>query len=282
MSEALQNAFFIVGCQRSGTTLMRLVLECHSHIECLDERFSYPMLAGHYEPSRRTRLLGLKVPCITEQFGQEVLSDILLLPESRNPYEGQPLLFMLRDVRDTVASMRALKLGNRPWLDMYLQPTLRTKREREPAFAERYASAFALLEQARHRELASAALYWRYKTESLLAHIARGLPVLAIRYEDLVARPTLELLRLCGFLRIPWEPALIAHPDFQHGEVDRFGTAIGGTDSRRPIDTTSVGKWRSSFSKDELDEILAFAGTMQSLAYPDSEKPLVGRRDGYA
>lgn len=38
--------FFITGCQRSGTTLLRLILEGHQDIRCFDETRSYGVLAG--------------------------------------------------------------------------------------------------------------------------------------------------------------------------------------------------------------------------------------------
>jgi hypothetical protein len=36
--------FFISGCQRYGTTMLRLVLESHSHIHWFDEAIGYRLL----------------------------------------------------------------------------------------------------------------------------------------------------------------------------------------------------------------------------------------------
>jgi hypothetical protein len=38
--------FFILGCQRSGTTLLRLILESHPDIFCYDEIKAYAVLQG--------------------------------------------------------------------------------------------------------------------------------------------------------------------------------------------------------------------------------------------
>lgn len=265
--------FFIVGCQRSGTTLMRLILECHSRIQCCDESSAYNVLRHVETPRAERPRLGLKVPCITEQLLNRVLWDYYLIRDAiRNEYCGQPIVFMTRDARDTVSSMQRLRIHGEPWngaawTDGYLTPSLRSKTVNEAPFRTRYADDLARLRRAKHVGLARAAFYWRYKCEALLDYVNAGLPVLLVRYEDLVAHPARELLRVCGFLRIPWEPSLLAHHTEAHGDVEHGGLAIGGTDPSRPIDGLSIGRWRTDFDDEQLDEMTAFAGEMQQMLY---------------
>src|SRR3989442_1785108 len=63
--------FFILGCQRTGTTLMRLVLECHSKILCFGEVRGYQALTNNERtiPSGK-QIVGFKIPRWTEQFGE--------------------------------------------------------------------------------------------------------------------------------------------------------------------------------------------------------------------
>lgn len=267
--------FFIIGCQRTGTTLMRLVLECHSQIRCCDETNAYNLLRRTASPPEGAhRLLGLKVPCLTEQFGDESLWDEFLVRDGIvNEYRGQRLVFMVRDVRDTVRSMRDLHLHGdphvgAPWIETTLVPTLRSKIVRNAAFRARYGSEIAKLSTARHPNLARAAFYWRYKTDALFEYLRRAFPVLLVRYEDLVRQPRLELLRVCGFLQLPWEPQLLSHDTCVHTDLKADGSAIGGTDPRRGIDTASMGRWEQAFSPAELDDILSVAGETQSFLYP--------------
>ena len=68
------NRFLIAGCQRSGTTLMRLLLGSHSDITCIDEILSYEVLAGT-RSSPATGLTGFKIPVWTEQLAEPVHLD---------------------------------------------------------------------------------------------------------------------------------------------------------------------------------------------------------------
>jgi hypothetical protein len=271
IDEERDSWFFILGCQRSGTTLVRLILECHSRIECWDEQIAYGVLAGRRAAPPRTRArVGLKVPCLTEQLADDVIGAWKVVPENTpNTYRGQRLVFMVRDVRDTVASMCGLRLGSsRPWLDTHLMGNIRAKEAKDDAFRRRYAADLAALRQARHAKLAYAAFYWRYKTNALLDYLDRGFPVLLMRYEDLVGHAQLELLRLCGFLQVPWEPALLEHHTQAHTGLGEDGLAIGQTDPARAIDEQSLNRWQGSFTESELHEILAFAGELQTQLYP--------------
>ncbi|MGH9238266.1 MAG: sulfotransferase family protein [Vicinamibacterales bacterium] len=282
MADGRDSWFFIIGCQRSGTTLMRLILESHSQVACCDESLAYNVIRGSGDPARTRRLLGLKVPCLTEQFANPSFWDEFLLRQAiPNPYAGQKLIFMVRDVRDTVASMLELRLPGEPWngarwYDMNLAPSLRAKIANDMPFRRRYAIELSRLRTAVNPELARAAFYWRYKTEALLDYCALGFPALLVRYEDLVAQPQVELLRVCGFLQMPWEAALLAHHRAPHRDVAEDGSTIGGTDPRRAIDLRSRERWRVSFAPADVRTILEFAGDVQSLLYPASASAVAG------
>ncbi len=49
MNKTKPKLFFILGCQRTGTTLMRLILESHSMVKCFDEPQCYEILKNHTE-----------------------------------------------------------------------------------------------------------------------------------------------------------------------------------------------------------------------------------------
>jgi hypothetical protein len=87
------SVFFIVGCERSGTTLMRLVLECHSRITCIDEPMSCRVISRLARSRRCGSLVGLKTPCVTEQFYSPSLYDPFFLSRPNPLYQQAASLF---------------------------------------------------------------------------------------------------------------------------------------------------------------------------------------------
>jgi hypothetical protein len=250
--------FFIAGCQRSGTTLLRLVLECHSQIFCFDEAQSYRVLEQRtHDGAIGKRLVGFKIPRLTEQLDQADPRDHGL-PERVGPfYRGQPVIFMVRDARDVVSSMLKLR-GQRSWLEEWAIPIIEDK-ARDPEFARHYRRELALCRSV-ESPAAYGALYWSFKNDALERYLRAGHPVLPVRYEALVAEPRRELGAICRFLGVALEPTLLAHARQAHGELDERGLAIGNTDPRRSIDGASVGQWSAWLGEREqqlVDEISA-------------------------
>src|ERR1019366_1943188 len=109
--------FFITGCQRSGTTLLRLVLECHPDVFSFDESDAYRVLASRsFETPIGQRLVGFKVPRWAEQLDAVILGDFGLPYEAQQIYDRQKILFLVRDYRDAMSSMMKLR-GQRSWLE---------------------------------------------------------------------------------------------------------------------------------------------------------------------
>lgn len=262
--------FYIVGCQRTGTTLMKLVLECHSQVRCYDEHLAYQILSGQRptQPSPNA-MTGFKVPRLTEQFGAATCMDHDL-PPFPNPYAGEPLVFMLRDVRDTVASMINLAHRGRRWLDVWGVPSFEHKMARDEELWALYAPLLHEFEGHEDYVLVQAALYWRYKTEACDDYMRRGYPLLPVSYDHLVADPETALSQVCDVLDLSWEPALLDHHRRPHSEIWRTGLAIGGTDPRRAIDCRSIHAWRRTFTPSQVASIMTAAGPVQHRLFPDA------------
>jgi len=260
----MDNWFFIVGCQRSGTTLAKLILECHSRICCFDEVLAYGLLAAHRveTPAGKTRI-GFKIPRWTEQLADERLQDEGLPEVAACFYTGQPIIFVLRDVRDTAVSMLKFRLGDQSWLETWGQRVLEWKITQDSTFRERYQPELKLRAQAQHPLAATGALYWKYKTAAFFEYRSRRWPVLGLPYRWLVSNPLPVLRKVCQFLRVPWESALLNHPACPHGELREHGLAVGGSDPSRRIDTGSLDQWRTYLSPDQVGEILEIAGDLQ-------------------
>jgi hypothetical protein len=245
------------------------VLECHTHVYCFDETRAYQaLLAEDYVAPPGKTLLGFKIPRWTEQLAEPWLSEAGV-KEGLQVYRGEPVLFLLRDVRDTVVSMRQLKIGDNSWLERYGRPTLETM-AREAGFQARFARELSLVQASGHSPASVAALYWKFKTQAYLDYRRRGWPVLGVGYEDLVEAPEPHLRVVADFLGLAWEPGLLDHPCFSHAEVAPCGWTVGHTNPRRPIDDLSVGQWQRFLSPTEEAEVMAVAGDLNEQVMADS------------
>ncbi len=255
--------FFIAGCQRSGTTLLRLVLECHPDIYCLDEETSYPALArGDCPKPHGERWTGFKVPRWSEQFAQTIAQDEQHDVRAVDFYHGEPIVWLLRDVRDVIASMLKLQMtATQSWLEFCARPILEGKIAR-PDFAERWEAEIAQLRLRADSAAAVGALYWKYKNQALLDYQRRGYPILPIRYEALVRSPRRQLRQITNFLGIAWDDRLLHHAQLPHQEIYADGTAVGNTDPRRPIGRESLRQWNRYLSAGDLETIDAIAGDL--------------------
>jgi hypothetical protein len=273
--------FFVAGCQRSGTTLLRLVLECHPRVYCFDEATGYRVLAGapFGVPPGRTHI-GFKVPRWTECLGDDLAWDEGLAEQVTDLYHREPIVFLTRDVRDTVASMRKLRMTDtQSWLEFCAVPILEAKFARTP-LGLRYAQEWNAAVAAGKPAVQMGALYWKYKTGMLFDFQARGWPVLHVSYERLVADPAPELRRVCRFLGVSWDARMLVHDRLPHTEVFADGTVMGNTDPRRPIDATSVQQWRGWLTPAEEIDVLAIAGDLndqvRSLTIPKEPRTWLG------
>ena len=67
-----------------------------------------------------------------------------------------------------------------------------------------------------------------------LAAARQALPGETVRYEDLVAQPAATLRRLCRYLGVRWEPAMLDYGRFDHGPLEKFLGDFAGKAIRRP------------------------------------------------
>lgn len=240
MLELPAGAWFIVGCQRSGTTLLRLVLDSHDDLRCIDETLAHEILACRADVPRENVRLGFKLPRFTEQLDSPAPKDYFIHP-AKQFYTGQPIIFLRRDPRDVVASM--MRLNDGAWFRRWVRAILDEKFQ-EPAFEKRYSALRQWCEKSECPDAAVAALYWRYKNDAYEIYRARDYPVHLVSYEDLVTAPAQTLMEIVEVLGVSWQPeTLLRHFTFEHRELMADGNAIGGTDPKRPIDESSVGSW---------------------------------------
>jgi hypothetical protein len=69
----------------------------------------------------------------------------------------------------------------------------------------------------------------------------RPVPIVHVRYEELVARPDEHMERICGFFELPFEPGMVNYGDHAH-TTKGLGDPLTVARETRPT-TKSVAKW---------------------------------------
>ena len=241
---------FIGGLHRSGTTLMRRLLDSHPHIACGPESnmFRDNQLERIYTYLRTIWARGLDpsyefAPHTVDQVMAGLIHAVVM-PNSQK--QGKPrwahktpetILFidtlfalfpaaqfihLIRDPRDAFCSVR----------------------ERAAKTTPRWGT----------KTPGRTAAEWCRGIHSGLAWRERPDRYREVRYEELVSQPEATLRPLFAFLGEPWAASVLEnHPTF----------------------STSVGRWRSELSAAEVAAIEAVAGeTMRALGYPLSPASL--------
>lgn len=222
MSAARPAPIFVVGCQRSGTTLLRLVLDSHPAIACGPEtRFlesmtrivgeDWPRLA-RYGPDRSDWLAGIAdwyggiQDAYAQRRGKLRWADktpryALIMDFLDQLFPDAQFIHVIRDPRDVVLSHRtrfgyvAAVKAVRKW-PMYVATAQASGERLGP---DRY---------------------------------------LELRYEELIADSEKELRRVFDFLGEPWDPIVLEYDRLPHDVPDKYHTF--STEQRSGSGSTSA------------------------------------------
>jgi hypothetical protein len=264
----MMRRFLIAGCQRSGTTMMRLILESHRDIQCIDEQHSYEVLAGRVaQPEPAVPVVGFKIPVWSEQLLQERLhwNEYSYQYGSEpipNFYEREPVIFMVRSPLDTISSMMKLKVESDSWLQRVGVPVVRSMAE-GGRLSDEHRADLDFASSCEDPEVALGALYWKIKSSAALSYVGAGLPVHLVIYERFVAGPAAFLPGILAHIGVDWDDSVLLHHERSHAEIVD-GKAIGDTDPARAIDTRSIGHSSAALSASQRDLVAGIVGGLES------------------
>lgn len=248
--------FLITGCQRSGTTLLGMVLEAHPEIEIIEEnntRFhshgkitrelDLPAVATH-APRRPALMTGYKCPRDSHRI-REIAA-----------HDGFLVVWVVRQAKQVVSSMLTLRTGRTTWAETYAPREIRKHIEstRSPAVEALFEEATAIRDDD-DRWTAFATVCWVAKREQ-----QRGAQrllddrMILLDYDDLVKDTLGSVRRVLEFLGRPWSDRVLDHPA-------TIPPAIrpGGGDPQRAVDEHSRSKWThrlSPHAQDVIDHFL--------------------------
>jgi hypothetical protein len=267
---SLPRFVFVVGCQRSGTTLLGQMLGAHPDAVLVDEdEGAYALVQAIIDQQPVLPELERLLPRARQKYldARRQAADMpthVVLKAPNATFHADALaraahplafIFAARDVREVVHSMSRL----------HEVPMIENQHRRmagAEAIARRHAAQVALLADPDVPAHVKYATIWQVKT-GLYADFCRPpLDALLVRYDQLVQDNEAWLARMQAHVGLP---VLASAP---HHEVMQ-GTAVGRTDRRRAVDASSRAKWKDALTAQQLHDIRVVAGPlMDELSLP--------------
>lgn len=232
-----KNLHVILGCQRSGTTLMFLILSSHPRLSGLDEDYihqripQWPLVLWNKLHGQNTVV---KLP--TESWQYRLL---------QSDFSHAKVIWMIRHPFAVISSMRNLKFGQEGKVNWIQNCAARELDVMSPCFPELSAAAIASMD-----EIELAAHVWKYKFNLRNRFRELGIDLLEVYYEDLVTQSEEEVKRIVEFLGLEFEPVLLKHHKV-HPDI----LLAGKTSVRNPIDASRATPL-VSLNKQEQQRIL--------------------------
>jgi hypothetical protein len=252
----------IGGCARSGTTLMRVILDSHPHIYCGPE--SYLLVSNRIKTKEAREKLSSRFDVsineidtfvassrslseFIERFfrhlagvngkkrwGEKTPTNIRRLDYIFRHFPNVKVIHMIRDGRDNVCSLR--HHPSRKIVDGKVIP-LDTDNP---------------IEECIERWVKDVSLGRRYLGDPRY---------IEVRYEDLVMDQRGTLESILGFLGESWDDTLMNHYNVKGSgrDIEKFPQNIEAT---KPVYTKAIGRWRKELTGEEIKLFKEKAGEL--------------------
>lgn len=273
----------VLGVRRSGTTLLRVVLDRSAELAVPDESYFVPQLADRHGRTVDVEAFAddlRRLPTLRDW-------DVPLDQVRARLRPGTPLGEAIAAVYETYAAARGksrwgdktpMYMAELPLLERLFPEALYVHLLRDGRDA---ASSFLAMPRgivteswAHPRTAAGFACQWRTEVEAAQALGRRvGERYLEVRYEDLVRGPAAAVERICGFAGLVFDPAMLAYA----GEVDVSAKPHQQRLAHAP--TPGVRDWRAEMRPGDVRAFEAVAGgLLASLGYDTVAEPTRAER----
>jgi hypothetical protein len=275
---------FIVGVNRSGTTLLRMMLDSHPELTIPPETHFVPELIRLARRENMTRKRLLRAATNHPRWGDFGLDEAQLLDRLQQVKPLTPA-GAIRSFYDLYAERE----GKTRWGDKtprYMRAMPRIQRALPEArfihlIRDGRDVALSQAERALEGEapaMAEVAERWRRRISTARKHAGELDSYLEVRYEDLVADPDATLRRICEFIELDFDPAMLAYHrraaerltemdrDLGSGENGPVRTGdqrlAGHAMTTEPPSTERCGRWRREMSAADVREFDRVAGEL--------------------
>jgi len=222
------NPYFLIGAERSGTTLLRLMLDAHpliswTHefeyaVEQIDSPNSLPDTDAYIDwLSKNWNFLTsgfeadstLDYPSLIESFLIQKQGDCPIVGATCHAhydrllrlFPNAKLLYLMRDPRDVARSNIAMGWAGNVWTGV-----------------DRWIEAVELWDRVKQK-------------------LEKDISYVEIKFEQLIASPEETLSSICNFMKIDYDPKMMSYPEYT---------------TYSKIDISIVDKWKRKMSKKDI------------------------------
>jgi hypothetical protein len=280
---------FVVGVSRSGTTLLRLMLDAHPQLSIPPETHFLPELI-ECQPST---VDGFLTFLTATQTWQDFHLDADVLRSRLNAMAE----FRLGEAVEAFYALYTECQGKKRWGDksppyvlfiaaiQHLLPRvrfihiIRDVRDVALSLSDKWFGPGADVERA--------AVFWRDRINAARQQVI-GLPenaYLEVRYEDLICNPESVLRRICAVIDLEYDSGMLAYHDQAFNRLGELGDWRNKSGeivvprerwfdihrhTQKPPDRAQIGKWRNHYTAAQLARFREVAGSlMDELGYHD-------------
>ncbi|XP_076035086.1 tyrosylprotein sulfotransferase isoform X3 [Oratosquilla oratoria] len=267
---------FIGGMPRSGTTLVRAMLDAHPEIRCGEESRVVPRILQMRQQWKKSAKESMRLieAGITDEVLDEAVSAFILeivlkhgqpAPHlcNKDPFTlksasylsklfpNAKFLFMIRDGRATVHSIISRKVTITGFdLTSYKQCLQR----------------------------------WNTAVQTMNVQCSELGPekCLPVYYEQLVLHPKLWMEKILSFLEIQWDDSVLHHEEHinKPGGVSLSKVERSSDQVIKPVNLDALTKWVGSIPQDVIDDMANIAPMLAVLGYdPYAKRPNYGQAD---
>ncbi len=247
---------FIGGAGRSGTTLLRAMLDAHPRIACGPELKLVPTICA-----------------LRDQWWSSMGHDLMAAGLDESKLDAAVRAFvktLLESMVEDPSEVRVAEKTPHNLLHMALLGRIFPRARFVHIVRDGRAVAASLVRQGWMdpatskpiwycKDVASGARYWSQVVRSIRQQVSQ-VPgrFLEVRYEDLVREPRATMERLLAFLGESWNEGVLSHHDQVRVSTHESSSAAVA----QPLTTDAIERWRQELGPDELRAIGQEAGAL--------------------
>lgn len=274
--------FFIVGSGRSGTTLLRRILQANSLLHIAPENHSLGSIIELFARNSNLawpRVVRLVLSSFEDSRYFSETFNISLRPLANRlidaPTDDRNLAFILDSLyhyHGQQTDQVFQRWGDKTPLNSFCLDQILTVFP-DSRFVHMLRDgvdvAHSFVEAGLYSDIVTAAKQWQSSVRAV-RNFSRRHPAICfdVRYEQLVTTPDVVIPSICNFLGIEYDESMIKSLSHIEGMNDlkkykHFSNVLG------PITATSIGKGRSAISNDERNQLdLLIGSDLDKYGYP--------------